>query len=183
MGLDELHLVRLARTTPTTTSTGSPRWCRSPARWCWRPASSRRSRTATSSVITAGYVVMRLAMVAQWLRAARNDPQRRPTALRYAVGIAVVQVLLAGPAGRCRRPGPCRRSCCWWSPSCSCRSSPNARPAARPPTTRATSPSGTACSRSSCSARRSPRPRVAVRTGLDERRLPARAAVARRRPA
>ena len=43
--------------------------------------------------ITAGYVVMRLAMVAQWLRAARNDPQRRQTALRYAVGITVVQVL------------------------------------------------------------------------------------------
>ena len=30
--------------------------------------------------ITAGYVIMRLAMVVQWLRAARNDPPRRPTA-------------------------------------------------------------------------------------------------------
>jgi len=36
---------------------------------------------------------MRLAMVAQWLRAARNDSQRRQTAIRYAVGIAIVQVL------------------------------------------------------------------------------------------
>jgi low temperature requirement protein LtrA len=43
--------------------------------------------------ITAGYVIMRLAMVGQWLRAARNDRQRRATALRYAAGIAVVQVL------------------------------------------------------------------------------------------
>jgi low temperature requirement protein LtrA len=43
--------------------------------------------------ITAGYVLMRLAMVAQWLRAARNDTQRRQTAIRYAVGIALVQVL------------------------------------------------------------------------------------------
>src|SRR3954471_8474570 len=34
--------------------------------------------------ITLGYVVMRLAMVAQWVRAARADEQRRATALRYA---------------------------------------------------------------------------------------------------
>ena len=43
--------------------------------------------------ITVGYVVMRLALVAQWLRAARNDPQRRQTALRYAAGITILQVL------------------------------------------------------------------------------------------
>jgi low temperature requirement protein LtrA len=44
-------------------------------------------------LITFGYVVMRLAMVAQWLRAARSDPERRHTARAYAVGIVVVQVL------------------------------------------------------------------------------------------
>jgi low temperature requirement protein LtrA len=44
-------------------------------------------------LVTWGYVIMRLAMVAQWLRAAASDPQSRPTALRFAVGIAVVQVL------------------------------------------------------------------------------------------
>jgi low temperature requirement protein LtrA len=53
--------------------------------------------------ITAGYVLMRLALVVQWLRAARNDRQRRRTALGYAAGIAIVQVLwiarLALPAG------------------------------------------------------------------------------------
>jgi low temperature requirement protein LtrA len=43
-------------------------------------------------VITVGYVMMRLAMVVQWLRAARADPQRRTTALRYAIGYALVQV-------------------------------------------------------------------------------------------
>ncbi|WP_330236024.1 low temperature requirement protein A [Streptomyces sp. NBC_00566] len=43
-------------------------------------------------VITYGYVVMRLAMVSQWLRAARSDPERRRTCLRYAVGILVVQI-------------------------------------------------------------------------------------------
>jgi low temperature requirement protein LtrA len=44
-------------------------------------------------VITLGYVLMRLAMVAQWLRAARNDKRRRATALRYAAGITLLQVL------------------------------------------------------------------------------------------
>ena len=43
--------------------------------------------------ITIGYVVMRLALVAQWLRAAHADPQRRQTAIRYAAGIGLVQVL------------------------------------------------------------------------------------------
>ena len=45
------------------------------------------------ATITVGYVVMRLALVFQWLRAARNDPQRRVVALRYAAGITVIQVL------------------------------------------------------------------------------------------
>jgi low temperature requirement protein LtrA len=43
--------------------------------------------------VTWGYVIMRLAMVGQWLRAAASDSEARPTALRFAAGIAVVQVL------------------------------------------------------------------------------------------
>jgi low temperature requirement protein LtrA len=43
-------------------------------------------------VITLGYVVMRLAMVVQWLRAAQADPRWRGTCLRYAVGITLAQV-------------------------------------------------------------------------------------------
>ncbi|MDN5758029.1 MAG: low temperature requirement protein A [Tomitella sp.] len=43
-------------------------------------------------LIIVGYVVMRVAMVSQWLRAARSDPQRRRAAHIYAGGIAVVQV-------------------------------------------------------------------------------------------
>ena len=35
---------------------------------------------------------MRLAMVTQWLRAARGDPEHRGQALRYAAGIAILQV-------------------------------------------------------------------------------------------
>ncbi|MDQ1644382.1 MAG: hypothetical protein QOJ50_566 [Cryptosporangiaceae bacterium] len=42
-------------------------------------------------IVTAGYVLMRLAMVAQWLRAAHDDPPRRQALLRYAVGITLVQ--------------------------------------------------------------------------------------------
>src|SRR6478672_3559629 len=41
---------------------------------------------------TIGYVVMRCALVVQWARAARSDPEHRETALRYVVGISVVQV-------------------------------------------------------------------------------------------
>jgi low temperature requirement protein LtrA len=44
------------------------------------------------AAITVGYVVMRLAMVTQWLRAAGADPPHRRPALRYAVGIAILQV-------------------------------------------------------------------------------------------
>jgi low temperature requirement protein LtrA len=43
--------------------------------------------------VTLGYLVMRVALVAQWLRAAREDPQGRGTALRYAAGISAVEVL------------------------------------------------------------------------------------------
>ena len=44
------------------------------------------------AVITLGYVVMRLAMVAQWLRAAAADPPHRRSSLRFAAGIALVQL-------------------------------------------------------------------------------------------
>jgi low temperature requirement protein LtrA len=44
------------------------------------------------TVATAGYVLMRLAGVSQWLRAAASDPVRGRTAVRYAIGVAVVQV-------------------------------------------------------------------------------------------
>ena len=46
-----------------------------------------------SVAVVTGYAVMRLAMVALWLRVARGDTPRRTTAMTYAVGITVVQVL------------------------------------------------------------------------------------------
>jgi low temperature requirement protein LtrA len=45
-----------------------------------------------NTILVAGYVVMRVAMVAQWLRAARQDPSRRRTALTYAGFITLAQV-------------------------------------------------------------------------------------------
>ncbi|GAA3578456.1 low temperature requirement protein A [Amycolatopsis ultiminotia] len=56
-------------------------------------------------VVVAGYVLLRLAAVVQWLRAARQAPETRSTAYFYAVGITIVQVLwiarlaLPGAAG------------------------------------------------------------------------------------
>ncbi|MFE0028106.1 low temperature requirement protein A [Amycolatopsis sp. NPDC059021] len=44
-------------------------------------------------VMVIGYVVMRLALVTQWLRAARSSPELRVTALWYAAGITICQVL------------------------------------------------------------------------------------------
>ncbi|MFB7251385.1 low temperature requirement protein A [Microbacterium sp. NPDC056234] len=43
-----------------------------------------------------GYIVMRIAMIAQWLRASRGDETLRSVTRRYAAGIAVVQLLWVG---------------------------------------------------------------------------------------
>ena len=49
-------------------------------------------RTIDNSVTVAGYVVMRVAMLFLWLRAARQDPPRRRACLMYAFTIGVAQV-------------------------------------------------------------------------------------------
>lgn len=54
--------------------------------------------TLEADVMIAGYVVMRVPVITQWLRAARHDPARRVPAMIYARTIAVTQlgwVLLA----------------------------------------------------------------------------------------
>jgi low temperature requirement protein LtrA len=43
-------------------------------------------------VMVAGYVVMRIALVGQWLRAAKQDPDRRAACLTYAAFVAVAQI-------------------------------------------------------------------------------------------
>jgi low temperature requirement protein LtrA len=45
-----------------------------------------------NGVLVAGYVVMRVAMVAQWLRAAAQDSQRRTACLTYALWITLAQI-------------------------------------------------------------------------------------------
>ncbi len=61
--------------------------------------------TGDFSIIVIGYVIMRFAMVAQWLRAASADPGRRATARRYALGITlcqigwIVRLILPGESG------------------------------------------------------------------------------------
>jgi low temperature requirement protein LtrA len=45
-----------------------------------------------NSVMVLGYVIMRVAMVFQWLRAARQDPARRRACLTYATAISVAQI-------------------------------------------------------------------------------------------
>jgi low temperature requirement protein LtrA len=43
-------------------------------------------------VITLGYALLRTALAVLWLRAARSDPGRRRTALRFAVGVTGCQI-------------------------------------------------------------------------------------------
>ena len=62
-----------------------------------------RSFDGDWSVVGLGYVVMRIPLAIQWLRAARDDPSHRTMNLRMALGIAVLQVswvlaLLFAPA-------------------------------------------------------------------------------------
>ena len=47
-------------------------------------------RDFTLAVI--GYVIMRIALVTQFVRVARDDPSRRETARRYAVGVTACQI-------------------------------------------------------------------------------------------
>jgi low temperature requirement protein LtrA len=44
------------------------------------------------TAVIAGYAIMRVGLVALWLRAARGDVARRQTALRMALGVALVEV-------------------------------------------------------------------------------------------
>ncbi|THI96968.1 low temperature requirement protein A [Nocardioides sp.] len=47
--------------------------------------------TLGNEVMVAGYVVMRIAMVLQWLRAASADPAHRDACIAYALGISLAQ--------------------------------------------------------------------------------------------
>ncbi|WP_278260024.1 low temperature requirement protein A [Nocardioides convexus] len=54
---------------------------------------TQHGETLDNDVIVWGYVVMRVAMILQWLRAGRHDPERRAACRTYVVSIALAQVL------------------------------------------------------------------------------------------
>lgn len=68
--------------------------------------SFERGQTLDNGVVVAGYIVMRIPMALQWLRASRHDPARRPAHLTYVWTITVAQigwtslVFLSLPIGR-----------------------------------------------------------------------------------
>lgn len=54
-------------------------------------ASIEHGEYVDSRVMVAGYVIMRIALVGQWLRAAKQDPARRSACLTYALWVTVAQ--------------------------------------------------------------------------------------------
>ncbi|MDB5523457.1 MAG: hypothetical protein JWM58_1220 [Rhizobium sp.] len=55
-------------------------------------ASIEHGEQLDNSIMVLGYVIMRVAMVFQWVRAARQDPARRRACLTYAVAIIIAQI-------------------------------------------------------------------------------------------
>jgi len=55
-------------------------------------ASIERGQHLDNSVMVLGYVIMRVALVFQWLRAAKQDPGRRRASLTYAATVSAAQV-------------------------------------------------------------------------------------------
>jgi low temperature requirement protein LtrA len=55
-------------------------------------ASIEHGEHLDNSVMVLGYVIMRVALVFQWLRAARQDPARRRACLTYATFVSLAQV-------------------------------------------------------------------------------------------
>lgn len=55
-------------------------------------ASIEHGEHLDNGLLVAGYVVMRVALVGQWLRAGAQDPQRRAACRTYAVAVAVAQI-------------------------------------------------------------------------------------------
>ena len=95
------------------------------------------------SLAVVGYVIMRIALVTQWIRVAIDDPPRRKTARRFAVGGHRVSGRLADPArgapalaARLEHADPARAA----------RSPPGPSAPGGRRSTPSTSPSATACS-------------------------------------
>ena len=55
-------------------------------------ASIERGQRLDQSIMVLGYVIMRVALVSQWLRAAKQDPVHRHACLTYAITISIAQI-------------------------------------------------------------------------------------------
>src|SRR5262245_25532897 len=55
-------------------------------------ASIEHGEHVDNRIMVAGYIIMRIALVGQWLRAAKQDPARRSACLTYALWVTVAQV-------------------------------------------------------------------------------------------
>jgi len=55
-------------------------------------ASLEEGGAVDNSVLLAGYIIMRVALIVQWIRAATQDPDRRRTALGYAFYVGIAQL-------------------------------------------------------------------------------------------
>jgi low temperature requirement protein LtrA len=55
-------------------------------------ASIERGEHLDNAVLVLGYVIMRVALVFQWLRAATQDPGRRRACVTYAIAVSIAQV-------------------------------------------------------------------------------------------
>ena len=92
VGVDELHVVRVGprrRRRAVPAADAGPDHRRADLRR--RVPRMVEDHDLTLSVI--GYVIMRMALVTQWLRVARHFPELRARCLRYAVGITLLQLL------------------------------------------------------------------------------------------
>ena len=97
-----------------------------------------------SATVVLGYAIMRFAMVGLWLRAAAGHPEGRQTALWYAGGISIVQVLWIARLGVPESWVPAVVLLPRRAASCSYRVLAEASTATRP-STPTTSRSGTGC--------------------------------------
>ncbi|MNW34073.1 Bacterial low temperature requirement A protein (LtrA) [compost metagenome] len=55
-------------------------------------ASIDQGAVLDANVMVAGYIVMRVALIGQWLRVARHDPQHRMAARGNAIGVGIAQL-------------------------------------------------------------------------------------------
>jgi low temperature requirement protein LtrA len=55
-------------------------------------ASIEHGEHLDNSVMVLGYVIMRVALVSQWLRAAKQDPDRRGACFAYAIAVSIAQL-------------------------------------------------------------------------------------------